>query len=74
MAVFFGVFLEVVESVSGMNQGFAGNASTDQAGAASSFAFHDDGAEAELGRANGGDVTSWTGADHKNLTFFGLHH
>ena len=56
-----------------VDQRFAWNASANEAGASGSLAFNDDGFQAELGRANGGDVASGTCTDDKNLALFCFH-
>tara|TARA_B100001741_G_scaffold307033_1_gene301332 strand:+ start:817 stop:1053 length:237 start_codon:yes stop_codon:yes gene_type:complete len=73
VSVFLGVLGQVVEGVSGVNEGFAWNASSDEASPSGSFSFDDDGFEAELGGANGSDVAAGACADDKDLALFGLH-
>jgi hypothetical protein len=73
MAVFFGVLGEVVERVGRMNEGFAGNATSNETGSSGSLSFNDDGLQAELCRANSSDVATGARTDNKNLALLGLH-
>jgi hypothetical protein len=73
VAVLLGVLRQVVKGVSCVDEGFAWDASPNQAGASGSFAFHDDGLQAELSRTNRSNVATGASADDEDLTILGLH-
>ena len=73
VAVFGGVFGEVVEGVGGVDERFARNAAANQTRAAGSLPLDDDGLQAELCGPDGSDVASGASADNKNLALFCLH-
>ena len=73
MTVFASVLGEVVEGVGSVNEGFARDATSDEAGSTSTLAFDDDGLQTELSRANGSDVATWACADNEDLALLGLH-
>lgn len=73
MAVLAGVLGQVVEGVGGMDEGLAGDASSNKTCTAGSFTLDDDGLQTELGRADGSNVAARACADDKNLAIFCLH-
>jgi len=73
MAVLASVLGQVMEGVCGVNEGFAGNATANQTGAAGAFAFDDNGLQSELSGTNCGDVATGACADNENLALFCLH-
>jgi hypothetical protein len=71
--VFFGVLRKVVEGVGCMNEGFAGDATSNETGSSGSLSFDDDGFQAELCRTNGSDIATGACTDNKDLALLGLH-
>ena len=73
VAAFLGELRQLVNGLGDVDHRLGGDAAADEAGATGTLAFDDDGVEAELTGADGGDVATWASANDEDLTGTLLH-
>ncbi len=72
-AVFFCAGTQGVSDLGVMKQGLGGDAAHVQTNTAQPLFFNDRGFQTQLGRANGGDITTRTSSNDNNIKFFHFH-